>query len=137
MFGRNKRGGAEYFMTKRESEKFKKLLLKKREEILHEIKHIAEENLKSQKEASGDLSAYSYHMADMASDSYDRELSLNIASGEQAILYEIDDALKRIKEGKYGRCVSCDRKIPSRRLNAVPYAKYCIQCQSKEEKTKS
>lgn len=123
-------------MIKKGSEKFKELLLKKREEILNEIKHIAEENLKSQKEASGDLSSYSYHMADMASDSYDRELSLNLASGEQDILYEIDDALKRIKEGKYGRCISCDKKIPSRRLNAVPYAKYCIQCQSKEEKTK-
>lgn len=116
--------------------KFKKLLLKKREDILEEIKNIAKENLKSQKEASGDLSGYAYHMADMASDSFDRELSLNIASGEQEIIYEIDEALKRIREGKYGRCVSCNKKIPAKRLTAVPYAKYCIQCQSKEEKTK-
>ncbi|MBU1061922.1 MAG: TraR/DksA family transcriptional regulator [Candidatus Omnitrophica bacterium] len=123
-------------MTKKEALKFKKLLLKKREDILREINNIARESLKSQKEASGDLSSYSYHMADMASDSYDREFSLNIASGEQEIIYEIDEALKRIEEGSYGKCLSCNKKIPVRRLNALPYAKCCIQCQSQEEKTK-
>ncbi len=122
-------------MLRRQVARYKELLLQKREEILNEINHIARENLKSQKEASGDLSGYSYHMADMASDSYDRELSLNIASGEQEIIYEIDEALKRIKEGKYGRCLECSKKIPARRLKAVPYAKHCIQCQSKEEKS--
>jgi RNA polymerase-binding protein DksA len=123
-------------MTKRELAKYKKLLIKRREEILGEINHIAKESLKSQKEASGDLSGYSYHMADMASDSYDRELSLNIAGEEQEIIYAIDEALKRIEEGKYGKCLFCEKKIPLKRLNALPYAKYCIQCQSKEEKNK-
>ena len=123
-------------MTKKEAAKFKKLLLKKREEILAEINHIVKESLKSQKEASGDLSGYSYHMADMASDSYDRELSLNIASSEQEVLYEIDEALKRIEEGSYGVCVVCSKKIPVKRLKALPHVKHCIQCQSKEEKTK-
>ncbi len=123
-------------MLKRSVAKFKKLLWEKREDVNNEIKHIAKENLKSQKEASGDLSGYSHHMADMASDSYDRELSLNIASEEQEIIYEIDEALKRIEEGKYGKCMSCSKKIPVRRLNAVPYAKHCIQCQSKEENDK-
>jgi len=123
-------------MAKRELAKYKKLLLDKREEILGEIHDIAKESMKSQKEASGDLSSYSHHMADMASDSYDRELSLNIASGEQKIIYEIDESLKLIKEGKYGKCLSCNKKIPAKRLNAVPYAKHCVQCQSKEEKNK-
>jgi RNA polymerase-binding protein DksA len=72
----------------------------------------------------------------MASDSYERELSLNIASNEQEVLYEIDEALKRIEEGKYGICVECDKKIPVKRLKALPYVKHCIQCQSKEEKSK-
>ena len=122
-------------MTKKEAQKFKKILLKTREDVLLEINRIAKENLKSQKESSGDLSGYSYHMADMASDSYDRELSLNFASGEQEIIFQIDEALKRIEEGLYGNCLSCDKKIPSRRLTSIPYAKCCIQCQSKEEKT--
>ncbi len=123
-------------MTKQELLKHKKLLLKLREDVAGDISHIAKENLKSQKESSGDLSGYSFHMADMASDSYDRELSLNIAGEEQEIVYEIDEALKRIKEGKFGKCITCGKKIPQKRLNAVPYAKYCIQCKSKEEKNK-
>lgn len=123
-------------MTKKEVIQYKKLLLEKREEILKEIKDIAKESSKSLKEASGDLSGYSYHIADMASDSYDREFSLNIASSEQEVVYEIDEALKRIREGKYGKCVECSKKIPVRRLKALPYAKLCIQCQSKEEKNK-
>ena len=123
-------------MNKSELTKYKNLLIKVRESINGDINHIAKENLKSQKESSGDLSGYSFHMADMASDSYDRELSLNIAGEEQEIIYEIDDALKRMEEGKFGLCLSCDKKIPQKRLNAVPYAKYCIQCKSKEEKDK-
>jgi len=123
-------------MTKQEMLKYKKLLIQTREGITGDISHITKENLKSQKESSGDLSGYSLHMADMASDSYDRELSLNIAGEEQEIVYEIDDALKRIEEGDFGKCISCGKKIPQKRLNAVPYAKYCIQCKSKEEKNK-
>jgi DnaK suppressor protein len=123
-------------MNKKETEKFKKLLLNKREYILKEIQGITKENMKSLKEASGDLSGYSHHMADMASDSYDREFSLNIATEEQKVIYEIDEALKRMEEGSYGICASCDKKIPAKRLNALPYTKYCIQCQSKEEKAK-
>jgi RNA polymerase-binding protein DksA len=123
-------------MIKQELVKYKKLLIKVRDGIAGDISHITKESLKSQKESSGDLSGYSFHMADMASDSYDRELSLNIAGEEQEIVYEIDEALKRIEEGKFGKCISCDKKIPQQRLNAVPYAKYCIQCKSKEEKNK-
>jgi DnaK suppressor protein len=124
------------FMTKKEAVKYKELLLKKREEILEEISSITKESLRSQKEASGDLSGYSYHMADMASDTYDREFNLSLASGEREVVYEIDEALKRIKDGEYGLCQSCNKKIPVQRLNAVPYAKYCIQCQAQEEKNK-
>ncbi|MBU1006997.1 MAG: TraR/DksA family transcriptional regulator [Candidatus Omnitrophica bacterium] len=119
-------------MFKRGTAKFKSLLVKKREETVSEISHIARENLKSQKEVQGELS----DIADMASDSYDRELNLNIASEEQKIIYEIDEALKRIEEGKYGKCLSCGKKIPTLRLKAVPYAKHCIQCQENIEKDK-
>jgi RNA polymerase-binding protein DksA len=121
-------------MTKKEAQQFRRLLLKKRESIMREIQDITRENMKSIKEASGNLSSYSYHMADMASDNYDREISFSIADGENKVLYEIDEALKRIEEGTYGKCIACDRRIPLKRLKALPYAKYCIQCQSQEEK---
>ena len=123
-------------MIKQELLKYKKHLLKLREDVTGEISNIAKDNLKSQKESSGDLSGYSFHMADMASDSYDRELRLNIASEEQLVVYEIDEALKRIEDGKFGKCIECEKKVPLKRLNVIPYAKYCIQCQSKEEKDK-
>ena len=121
-------------MTKPELERYKKLLLKKREEILEAVKHIEEDTLsRSQRDASGDLSGYTLHLADIATDSYDREFSLGLASNAQRILYEIDEALKRLKEKDFGNCLSCGKPIPKKRLKAIPYASLCIECQSKEE----
>lgn len=117
-----------------ELKKYKDLLLKHREKIMGEIEHITSNTLKtSQRDASGDLSGYTLHMADVATDHYDREFSLGIAGAEQAIIYNIDEALKRIEDGSYGLCSTCDRPISKKRLNAVPYAEYCIACQEKEE----
>jgi RNA polymerase-binding protein DksA len=122
-------------MNKKELENFKKLLLDKREELISNVNHITEDTRRqSQREAAGDLSGYSIHMADMASDNYDREFLLNLASGERETLLEIDEALKRIGEKSYGKCLSCGKKISKRRLSAVPHAKLCIKCKKQEEK---
>ena len=121
-------------MTKPELEKYKKLLLKKKEEILQAVKHIEQDTLsRSQRDASGDLSGYTLHMADIATDSYDREFSLGLASNAQQILYEIDEALKRVKEKGFGKCLVCEKPIPKKRLQVIPYASLCIACQAKEE----
>lgn len=125
-------------MTKKELEKFRKILLKKKEEILSEIQHVEKNALnKSQRDASGDLSAYTFHMADVATDSFDREFSLGIATNiQQKMLYAIDEALKRIDDKTYGNCVKCEKPINKKRLLAVPYAGLCVSCQSKEEPKK-
>ena len=121
--------------TKKDLTAFRKIVLKKKEEVLDEIKHISDDTLrKSQKEASGDISGYSYHMADVATDTYDREFSLSLASSGRELLYELDDALKRIEEGIFGICEGCDLVIAKIRLKAVPSARFCIKCQEKEEK---
>jgi RNA polymerase-binding protein DksA len=121
--------------TKSDLKEFKKIVLKKKEELLGDLNHISEDTLrKSQKEASGDISGYTYHMADVASDNYDREFSLGLASGERKSLYELDDALKRIEEGTFGICDDCKGQITKIRLKAVPSAKLCIKCQQKREK---
>ncbi len=121
-------------MNKTELEKFRKLLLQKREDLMSDVNHITEDTRKSsQKEASGDLSAYSLHMADVASDNYDREFSLNVASGERNTLLDIDEALKRMKDKTYGKCSTCGKSISKKRLLAVPHAKLCIPCKRKEE----
>ncbi len=120
--------------SKSDLKKFKALLLKLRENIVGDVEHIANDTLKkSQREASGDLSGYTLHMADMAGDHYEREFSLGIASSEQKLIYEIDEALDRIADGTYGVCVTCEKPIARSRLKAVPHAKYCVQCQQKEE----
>lgn len=121
----------------KELKKYKVLLLKEREKIGGGITHITEEALKtSQRDAAGDLSGYSFHMADMASDNYEREFSLGRASDEQDLLYVIDEALKRIKDGTYGSCIECHKAISKKRLGAVPHAELCIDCQTKDEKSK-
>ena len=121
-------------MNKKELERFKKLLLKKREDLTSEIEHVTKDTLsKSQREASGDLSGYSFHMADQATDNYEREFSLNLASDSQKVVYAIDEALNKIKDKSYGRCSQCSKEISRKRLRAVPFATHCIDCQRKEE----
>lgn len=121
--------------TKKDLTIFKKILVKKKEEILEDIKHISDDTLKkSQKDASGDISGYTYHMADVATDSYDREFSLSLASSDREMIYAYDDALKKIDDGTYGICEECDGAIAKTRLKAVPYAALCIKCQAKKEK---
>lgn len=126
--------GKEKF-NKKELVEFKKLILKRKDEILDEIKHISEDTLKkSQKDASGDISGYTYHMADVATDNYDREFSLSLASNERKIFYELDDALKKIEEGTFGICEECKSLIAKNRLRALPYARLCVKCQEKKER---
>jgi RNA polymerase-binding protein DksA len=121
--------------AKKDLLEFKKIVLKKKEEILAEIKHISEDTLKkTQKDASGDISGYTYHMADVATDNYDREFSLVLASNERELLYALDEALKKIEEGTFGICEDCKSLIAKNRLKALPYAILCVKCQSKKEK---
>jgi len=122
-------------LTKKELLEFKKIISKRKEEVSKEIEHISDDTLKkSQKEASGDISGYTYHMADMATDNYDREFSLGLASNDRQVLYELDDAMKRIEDGSFGVCEDCNSIISKVRLKAVPHARLCIKCQEKREK---
>ena len=124
-------------MEKKELNEFKELLLKKKEALSKGIEHIANDALKtSQRDAAGDLSAYSLHMADMATDNYDREFSLGLADNEQRILHRIEAALEKVDEGTFGLCDLCGKKISKVRLKVVPYAELCVPCQEKLEKKK-
>lgn len=122
-------------MEKEDLLKLKAQLQAERTKIAEGLSHIERDNLnRSQRDASGDLSGYTFHMADMATDNFDREFSLDLASTEQTILNRIDEALRKIDEGTYGICESCNKPISLKRLKAVPYAKLCIKCQEDEEK---
>jgi RNA polymerase-binding protein DksA len=122
-------------LTKKELADFKKIVLKRKEEVLEGIQHISDDTLKkSPKEASGDISGYTYHMADVATDTYDREFSLGLASNDRKIIFELDDALKKIEEGIFGICEDCKQSIAKIRLKAVPSARLCLKCQEKKER---
>ncbi|MFH1380816.1 MAG: TraR/DksA family transcriptional regulator [Candidatus Omnitrophota bacterium] len=123
--------------TKKEIKFYRDALIKEKLGLLQGINYLTTETLKkSQREASGDLSGYAYHMADMASDVYERDILFKLAEGERTHLIKIDDALRRIKDGGYGFCEACEKKISKVRLKAVPYAVNCRSCQEKEEKKK-
>ena len=122
-------------MNRPQKVRFKNTLLKMREDILAKVKQIEKENLsRSQKDASGDLSGYSLHMADVASDNYERELLLGLAANERELLRKIDTALRRLRERDFGKCQGCSKDIGAKRLSAVPYAQLCIECQEQEDK---
>ena len=120
-------------MNKRELLEYKALLLVHKQKLLDEIRHITKDASTSHKDASGGISTYTFHMADVASDHYEREFSLNIATAEQRLLNAIDEALKRIEDKSYGDCLDCDKPIAERRLKAIPYASLCIACQRLRE----
>jgi len=122
-------------MDRKDLKMFKDTLIEWKERILKELGRLESDHLgKSQKDQSGDLSGYSLHMADAGSDTFDMEFSLGLASNQQEFLYQIDEALKKIEEKTYGKCDTCEKGIPLKRLKAVPFAKLCIKCQSAVEK---
>jgi DnaK suppressor protein len=72
-------------------------------------------------------------MADIGSDAFEQELTLNLMGNEEGVLEQIDAALKRIEDGSYGRCEECGHNIAKARLDAIPYAALCVRCASREE----
>ncbi|MEW6051895.1 MAG: TraR/DksA C4-type zinc finger protein [Candidatus Zixiibacteriota bacterium] len=120
-------------MKKADLKKYETLLLAKKKELLDEMGVIGT----TMKESSGDLSSYSYHMADQGTDTMEREMQFMFASKSGRLVYHIDEALRRIQDGSYGTCQTCSKPISQARLEAVPHARLCIDCKSKEEEKKS
>jgi DnaK suppressor protein len=124
-------------MKEDELKKFETLLLAKKQELLKEMGIIGETHKATIKESTGDLSHYSYHMADQGTDNMEREMAFAFASKSGRLVYHIDEALRRIADGTYGKCQKCGKTIQRARLAAVPHARLCIQCKSAEEEQKT
>lgn len=73
-------------------------------------------------------------IVDRANNAYNRELMFSLSDGERILLLQIEDAIRRMDEGTYGRCVNCNQSIAMPRLEAIPWARYCIDCQELSEK---
>jgi RNA polymerase-binding protein DksA len=107
---------------------YRELLLEKRREILGNVSEIEGEALrKSRLDASGDLSSMPIHMADLGTDNFDQEFSLELMDGERRLIVEIDDALNRITAGTYGICEGTGKPITKARLEAQPWARYSVE----------
>ena len=97
--GVNGRIGWDPWMKKEDLKYFEKMLMEKRASMLEDIEHIEDNSMSSTpQDSSGDLSAYSYHMADLGTDNYEQEFTLGLIEGERAVLREIDEALERIEK---------------------------------------
>jgi RNA polymerase-binding transcription factor DksA len=129
LLGRNHREKRLDPFTRQQKEK----LLQLRDAMVDSMAGVAQDTLRSRAEGS-EASAFGMHQADAGSDAYDRDFALSLLSQEQDALYEIDQALKRIELGTYGKCEMSGKPIPRARLEAIPFARFTVQCQSQLEK---
>ena len=115
--------------------KQKSKLLQLRDSLLDSMTGVSRDTLRSRAEGS-EASAFGMHQADAGSDAYDRDFALSLLSQEQDALYEIEEALKRVEAGTYGICEMSGKPIPHARLEAIPFARFTVECQTQIEKQK-
>lgn len=122
-------------MNKRERKKFEKLLVEMREKKQEYITALRELAIsRTQRDASGDISAFTSHPADISTESDEREKVASLITRETLSLNELDAALERIRDASYGKCDTCGGDIPPARLQALPFATLCVKCQAEAEK---
>jgi len=113
--------------------KQKSKLLQLRDSLLDLMTGVSRDTLRSRAEGS-EASAFGMHQADAGSDAYDRDFALSLLSQEQDALYEIEEALKRVDARTYGVCEMSGKPIPDARLEAIPFARFTVECQTRIEK---
>ena len=116
-------------MKKSELEKYRKQLIDLRVELQHVLKGTSANVLESDGHKG-----YSQHQADEGTDDFDRDMSIKVSGCEMEILGKVEAALARIDEGTYGICEVTGNKIPTKRLDALPYASMTVEAQEKREK---
>ena len=109
--------------------RFKKILLKEREQIIGEVKQIHESSKEMGQDGIQDI-------GDEAANIYNKQILLSLNENERMRLQEVDESLDRIENGTYGICEECGEPIGLKRLEVRPVAKYCVPCKTKLEKGK-
>ena len=113
-------------LTAKEVRDFKDLLLTLRERVAGDYSALSRDNLEAnQRDPS---------LSDQGTDTFDREMELNMMGSEQEVIFEIDAALRRIEKGTYGICELTSQPINFERLQALPYVRYTVRAQSELEK---
>jgi DnaK suppressor protein len=113
-------------MDKKKAETFKKRLLTKQEELLRQVTKSEKDGREADEEATQDI-------ADKAANSYTKEFLFHQSDENRRVLQLVNEALERMKNGTYGNCVACEEEVQLKRLEAVPWARHCIECQDKQD----
>jgi DnaK suppressor protein len=96
-----------------------------------EIVNMYKQDLRAGQESADDGTE---DIVDRANNAYNRELMFSLSDAERSTLLQIENALRRLGEGSYGRCANCGQNIAIPRLEAVPWARFCVDCQELAEK---
>lgn len=122
-------------MERSQLEHVEQRLLRERDRALRSLGRFQEQTQLSRDAADSDLSSYSFHMADQGTDAMEREKSFLFASKEGRYLYRVEEALRRLykEPEKFGICQTCETPLPFDRLDALPHARYCLDCKTREE----
>jgi len=121
-------------LTKKDLKHLEEQLIEERKKLLGQLGYLEKTLNRTQRDSAGDLSAYSFHMADMGTDAMEREKAFLFASSEGKLLYEVDQALRRLYRNEFGICAACGKDIGKARLEAIPHVTLCVSCQEKQEK---
>jgi RNA polymerase-binding protein DksA len=116
-----------------DTDRFRTMLEDERGRVVAAIENLHNEHPGSISDETGEDAVYDNHLADTATETYDRELDYSLEENSEHVLTEIDAALKRIADGTYGQCTNCGTQIPEERLEARPYVTLCIDCQRHRE----
>ena len=113
-------------MDKKKAETFRKRLMAKQEELSRLVTKSERDGRQADEEATQDI-------ADKAANSYTKEFLFHQSDDNRRMLQLVNEALERLKNGSYGVCVACHEEVQVKRLEAVPWARHCIECQEKQE----
>jgi DnaK suppressor protein len=122
-------------MNKKQLAHLERRLLEERNRVMKELGYYDEQFSGTLQSSDGDLSAYSFHMADQGTDAMEREKQFLFASKEGRYLWHVNEALRRLYRDPdmFGKCHECGAEIAFERLDALPHARLCIKCKAKEE----
>ncbi|MHC4662789.1 MAG: TraR/DksA family transcriptional regulator [Planctomycetota bacterium] len=131
---RNKASRTSSRVRKIDFEKYRNALYEEYQRLAGVVVSIEEQSLsKSRSENSGDVGIMPLHPAEIAGDNYQQDFNLGLMETNRGKLDEVREAVKRLDDGVYGKCVECGGPIPKARLEAAPWAKYCLGCQTEFE----
>ena len=122
-------------MNKKQLGHLEKRLLEERARVMKELGIYEKTFAGTLQNSDGDLSSYSFHMADQGTDAMEREKEFLFASKEGRYLWHVNEALRRLYKApeEFGKCQECANEISFERLDALPHARLCIKCKAKEE----